>query len=495
MPHDDITRESPFHPPPERRMRDQDDVHFKTTKWERKLFDQAAQDMDLASTLARGESRFGAFAPITRELFATMYDPGDERATVEQGGTEWAAKAHQAARSLPDFDRLVSRTSGNTFASTLAADCLANALLDVLPGEQQDNPEDLQRDREALEEGEHFPGKGEALERIDGLIEKAKAQGQAIADGIDDAEGKVRRAVRKAVAKATEAIDEAEAAANAFGYGSGTASKGSSGQDKAALAARLRGNPKLRRIAELAGRFINIAQRKQRTKSEFAREEVADVEVGAEIPQLLPAELARLVDVDLELSFLADYSERKLMQYRMTGQAEAGKGPIVLCLDESGSMRGDREVWCKAIFLALMEVAKRQKRAAALIHFCGSTSRVDVFAPGKFTANDVMDAAEHFTGGGTSFEAPLRTAQEVIDRKTGGFDKADVIFVTDGSASPVGPWWDAYRKEKGVTCYGIAVDGATSHALTALSDEVISVSDITKGGTDETAVVNTLFNL
>ena len=476
------------------RMREQPDVHLKTTKWERKLFDRAADDVDLAATLAKGEERFGAFAPFTRELFATMYDPGDDRPKAGDGGTAWAAEAHKAARNLPDFDRLVKRTSGNTFASTLAADCLANALLDVLPGEQQDNPDELRRDREALEGAESFPGQSDALEAIDNMIAKAQAQGDAVAEAIAKGEGKVRRAIRKAVAHASEEIDKAEAAANAFGTGVGTAGKGGSADDKAALARRIARSPKLRRIADIAGRLINVAQRKQRTKSEYAREEIAGVEVGDDIQRVLASELARLVDPDLELSFLADFMERRLMQYRMTGKQEQGRGPIVMCLDESGSMRGEREVWCKAIFLALMEVAKRQKRAAALVHFSSSVTRVDVFRPGRFAALDVLDAAEHFTGGGTSFDAPLLAARDVIE-ETGGFQKADVVFVTDGSASIVDEWWDEYRKEKGVTCYGIAVDGATSAALTDLSDEVITVNDISKGSTDEKTVANTLFNL
>lgn len=477
-----------------RRLRDEPDVHLRTTKWERKLFDQAATDMDLASTLAKGEDRFGAFAPFTRELFATMYDPGDDRQTIDSDGTPWVQKAHDIARDLPDYERLVKRTSGNQFAATLAADCLANAILDVMPGEQKASPESLQRDRDHLEGCEGFPGKAEALERIDKLIEKAQKQGKAVAEGMGKAEGKVRRAIRKAVSKASESIDEAEAACTAFGHGEGKAGKGAGGNVKGALAERIRRSPKLQRIAAIAGRLRNIAQRKQRTKSDFAREEVADVEVGNEISRVLPGELARLVDPDLELSFLADYSERKLLQYRMTGKEEQGRGPIVLCLDESGSMSGDREIWCKAIFLALMEVAKRQKRSAALIHFNSSVSRVDMFRPGKFTALDVMDAAEHFSSGGTSFEAPLKAAQKVIE-ETGGFRKADVIFVTDGHSSPVGPWWNEYRKAKGVACYGIAVDGATSAALTDLSDEVLLVSDISKQSADEKAVADKLFNL
>jgi uncharacterized protein with von Willebrand factor type A (vWA) domain len=46
-------------------------------------------------------------------------------------------------------------------------------------------------------------------------------------------------------------------------------------------------------------------------------------------------------------------------------------GPIILCLDTSGSMRGAREVVAKALALECMRGAHRQQRSCYLYAFSG----------------------------------------------------------------------------------------------------------------------------
>lgn len=46
-------------------------------------------------------------------------------------------------------------------------------------------------------------------------------------------------------------------------------------------------------------------------------------------------------------------------------------GPIILCLDTSGSMRGAREVVAKALALECMRGAHRQQRPCYLYAFSG----------------------------------------------------------------------------------------------------------------------------
>lgn len=43
---------------------------------------------------------------------------------------------------------------------------------------------------------------------------------------------------------------------------------------------------------------------------------------------------------------------------------------------------------------------------------------------------DKLSAAETFLGGGTNFERPIREVIQLMD--TEGFEKADVVFITDG---------------------------------------------------------------
>jgi len=55
---------------------------------------------------------------------------------------------------------------------------------------------------------------------------------------------------------------------------------------------------------------------------------------------------------------------------------------------------------------------------------------VDIFRPGEYILEDKLTASETFPGGGTNFERPIREALRLMD--TEGFEKADVVFITDG---------------------------------------------------------------
>ena len=52
---------------------------------------------------------------------------------------------------------------------------------------------------------------------------------------------------------------------------------------------------------------------------------------------------------------------------------KAERGPIIVCLDTSGSMHGAPEIVAKAIVLEAMRVAHAEKRACYLYSFSGPT--------------------------------------------------------------------------------------------------------------------------
>ena len=129
--------------------------------------------------------------------------------------------------------------------------------------------------------------------------------------------------------------------------------------------------------------------------------------------------------------FLRKYQQKQIKQYRRREPVYKGMGDIICCLDESGSTEGETAAWGKAVAMTLLEIAAENRRSFALIHFAGSSScQVDIFRPGKYTLEDKLSAAETFLGGGTNFERPVREAIRLMD--TEGFEKADMVFITDG---------------------------------------------------------------
>ena len=106
---------------------------------------------------------------------------------------------------------------------------------------------------------------------------------------------------------------------------------------------------------------------------------------GGDVGRLLPAELARLVVPELELDALRRIAERQAMCREHHAAEPVGKGPVIVCVDESGSMEGEKDHTAKALALALAWVARHQRRWCALVAYSGDTGeRLLPLPPGRW---------------------------------------------------------------------------------------------------------------
>src|SRR6185312_10631442 len=94
-------------------------------------------------------------------------------------------------------------------------------------------------------------------------------------------------------------------------------------------------------------------------------------------------ELAGLLHPRRMLALLRDLVESRALQYKLEGSESLGKGPLVVCLDKSGSMAGAADIWATAVALALLEVAQRQRRPFALLSFDARVKDEVIVAPGE----------------------------------------------------------------------------------------------------------------
>jgi uncharacterized protein with von Willebrand factor type A (vWA) domain len=246
-------------------------------------------------------------------------------------------------------------------------------------------------------------------------------------------------------------------------------------RDQIALAEQLESNPKMKEIAEWAGKFKQIARKKQKTKHNESTER-SGVGLGNMVERLLPTELAMYSHPATRLDFLRRFAEGQTMLYDPTGKDTLGKGPIVLCLDQSGSMTG-LDDQAKGFALALMSIARKQKRDFALILF--DTRAITFQYPkGKITPNDMVQLATTFLGGGTSFYSPLKEALNVISSCR--FKEADIVFVTDGEASLSSDFLYDFAEQKAKKKFSVMtvlLGGAIQETVRQFSDEVIVASD------------------
>src|SRR5262249_30102207 len=153
-----------------------------------------------------------------------------------------------------------------------------------------------------------------------------------------------------------EEVTEVEEAAAALGLGPG-APGSNDAKAIAALFRRVRSSPALRRICELAGRYRRLAQSRQRQKAAHGLDDVVGVALGGDVGKLLPSELAKLALPELELDTLRRLVERQCLCREHCSIEPVAKGPVIICVDESGSMSGEKVHTAKALALALAWVA------------------------------------------------------------------------------------------------------------------------------------------
>ena len=166
-------------------------------------------------------------------------------------------------------------------------------------------------------------------------------------------------------------------------------------------------------------------------------------------------------------------------------------------------MSGIAEIWSKAVALALLELAREQKRDFYCIQFSSGYSVEDLHVnefkkDDPYDIKEVIDLAEHFSGGGTEFQLPLDLAREKIglDQR---YSKSDIIFITDGCAVVTDSWLTEFlnwKKDNKVKIYGVLIDSGynTSSSLKEFCDEIQILSDI-KSNTERELIATTIFEI
>ena len=293
----------------------------------------------------------------------------------------------------------------------------------------------------------------------------------------------------KEALKVARDLDDAAQEAESWSLALGSGYKSSPGR-QIELGKHLAGNDKLKKLAQMVGRMKQYALALRRKIFERTNEELFEVGLGAEVSRLLPHELVTLHHPVLRKDFTRRFIEGELLLYSLRGLEEKGKGPVVVCLDGSSSMMGDKEVWAKALTLTLLEIARRQRRLFRSICFSSADTPLQILDLNpreryEVEIGKVMELAEYFPGGGTDFETPLDAARECIRQSR--FKRGDIVFITDGECQ-VRPEWAAQfrtdKEEMGFSLFSILIDVGSSsmNVLKEFSDKITTVSRLTSEG-------------
>lgn len=169
-----------------------------------------------------------------------------------------------------------------------------------------------------------------------------------------------------------------------------------------------------------------------------------------DISRLLPSEaatLARGMTVPTsKLIFYAKLVEKSLQTYERDGWGEfptqididrreirptADRGPILLCVDTSGSMRGPRELVAKALTLECMRAAKIQERGCYVYAFAGPKEVKELeLGMDPESIERLLSFLEATFNGGSNFSSPIEACLKKLSQAQ--WSNSDILIVSDG---------------------------------------------------------------
>jgi uncharacterized protein with von Willebrand factor type A (vWA) domain len=191
---------------------------------------------------------------------------------------------------------------------------------------------------------------------------------------------------------------------------------------------------------------------------------------------------ARLLSWEME-AVLTDWRADPLSKPRQAAAPPAPealeRGPIVLCLDTSGSMRGAPENIAKAVVIAALRIAHQAGRGCKLIAFGGPGEVVEQdLGAGAAGLEAMLDLMGQAFDGGTDIQAPIETA---IDRlHEARWRGADLLIVSDGEFGcrpQTLDRLDAARARFGLRVQGVLVGDRETMGLLEVCDDIHWVRD------------------
>lgn len=214
---------------------------------------------------------------------------------------------------------------------------------------------------------------------------------------------------------------------------------------------KLQTNKGLKKIIEAMGKMMAAKAKEEIIKvsyqststiqSERLPEEIVGIRMTKDLSWVLPSELVHLGDPDSEVIFDLKYLDEALLGFKLEGNEQISveeegeevktspesRGPVILCVDTSGSMSGEPETVAKAVALYTSNQCRKEKRNCYLINFSTRISTLDL--SGMKGLSELMNFLSMSFNGGTDVAPALHEALRVL--RTDGYEKADVLVVSD----------------------------------------------------------------
>ncbi len=222
--------------------------------------------------------------------------------------------------------------------------------------------------------------------------------------------------------------------------------------------------------------------------------EVRGVKRSGDIARMLASEAAMIRHRQLRRLWRARFAESQLLSYESEAVLSQWRlqqddtrhvsatphheplaaGPLIICLDTSGSMRGAPENVAKACVLQALRTAHSTQRACKLLAFGGAgelQERDLALTPSGLQA--LLDTMGQSFDGGTDVQTPLERAIELVG--TQAYAVADVLIVSDGEFGATPATLATLRQCKaslGLRVHSILIGDRETIGLLEVSDQI-----------------------
>lgn len=430
----------------------------------------------------KGKPQLPTWPDAVTDIWAGLFKADPK---LEEAGESPLAEALQEVMETQEWKNLRQHTKLDDLGSTIGTVTFGNDFLEKLPPEvleAEKQRQELKNMQEGLESIKDAGAGPNTINKIQKLLTEKEKQAAAAMQAAQQATGgdvaqAVRVAARAAAKHAKDDAQQAQQVAAIWGDGEGAISNIPLAE-QVNVARKVSANKHMKRLAEMLGRLIRLAQGSQARKVDRCPEEIVDIETGSDLKSVLPSELALAGHPAANMLFKKRFLDNSLLQYKKQGAEKVGRGPVIVMIDESGSMSGDKIIWAKAVGLAMAWVAKKQRRDIWLGGFSsGKQCDLVKYPGGKISPADLEKYLERFFSGGTDFELALDKCVEAIETHKGR--KADVLFISDGECYISDEYCRAFKKKKhdlGFKVNAVCV-GADVTSFTAFCDGAFAIGE------------------
>lgn len=224
------------------------------------------------------------------------------------------------------------------------------------------------------------------------------------------------------------------------------------------------------------------------------------------VSRMLPGEAMMLAHPRLRLVWHARHAERALLSYEdddrmFETRPHKGEGwsptpepsprcvmgPMLICVDTSGSMRGGAESVAKAVVLEAARVAHSQQRACHVFAFGGPDEIVELtLSHDEHGVSQLVGFLGQAFRGGTDICGPLMRVLERLNESD--WQLADLLIASDGefgATAALGQELDRARSGAGLRVQGVLIGDRETIGLLELADDIFWVRNWRRyGGLD-----------